>query len=112
MGSYANKIRHLHPTALDSDFQLEDNSDGNGPYLSLWNAVKLGTQPTLAALDLAVSDSVANNTAVDKDKQRVFDGSAIKAMGLTLKTFMNEIMAGRIDAITNAELKAEFKSHL
>lgn len=58
-GNYAYKIRELHPSANDKDFQLQDNSDGNGPFISFWNTGKLGPEPTLDSLDLQITDEEA-----------------------------------------------------
>jgi len=42
-----NEIKHLYPNADPLlDFELRDNSDGKGPYITKWNAAKLGAQPT------------------------------------------------------------------
>ena len=56
MPNYANKIMHLHPTAIvEVDFKLEN--DGSGDALVYWNVLKLGAQPTLASIDSQISDS-------------------------------------------------------
>lgn len=112
MPNYYNKIKHLYPTALDTDFELRDNSDGAGVFIKEWNTIKLGAKPPLASLDEAVDDATADATAEDKQRDRKFDTDTTKAMGLTMKDFMNEIIAGRVATITNAEMKTKFKSYL
>ena len=54
---YYNKICHLYSTALPEDFALQDNSDGKGAFIANWNTAKLGAQPTLASIDLQISDA-------------------------------------------------------
>lgn len=112
-GSYANKIKYLYPTALRKDFQLEDYSDGDGPFISFWNTGKLGAQPSLAALDLAVSDSVANDTVIDNEKQALFDRAVTKAIGLTMRDYLNELRAiAGLPDLTPKEVKNKFTSYL
>ena len=41
-------IKYLYPNAEDSDFQLRDDSDGNGVYLDFWNENKLGAKPEMS----------------------------------------------------------------
>ncbi len=41
-------IKYLYPNALDEDFQLRDDSDGNGAYIDFWNEEKLGTKPEMS----------------------------------------------------------------
>ena len=57
MGNYNAKIKYLYPTATDKDFELKDESDGNGVFISDWNISKLDTQPTLASIDAQISDA-------------------------------------------------------
>ena len=111
MSSPYKKICYLYPTALDDDFLLRDKSDGNGAFLVYWNTAKLGVQPTMTVIN-AVNDNDADATYDNKVKEEKFNRDIIKAVGLTMKDFMNEIMAGRTTPLTNAELKTKFKSHL
>lgn len=112
MPNYAHKIKYLYPTATKEDFRLQDNSDGNGVYIVFWNTSKLGTEPTLAALDAGVDDATADADNADKVQDVKFNRDTNKAIGLTMKDFLNEIMAGRTAPITSSELKAKFKSYL
>lgn len=68
-------------------------------------------QPTQAQID-AVLDQNVIDSENNLSEESKFNQDVIKAVGLTMKDFMNEIIAGRIDAITNSELKAKFKSYL
>lgn len=43
------------------DFQLTDNSNGNGPFISKWDVEKLGTQPSVETLG-TVEDAEAWHT--------------------------------------------------
>lgn len=54
-----NEIKHLFPAADPLvDFELQDNSDGTGPFISKWDTAKLGAKPT--AQQLADVSAVAN----------------------------------------------------
>jgi|TARA_Y100000310_G_scaffold79733_1_gene76421 hypothetical protein len=107
MSNYHRKIMHLHPTAiLEEDFLLRNNT------IKHWNDAKLGPKPTLAQIDAQVSDVGADVTWQNKEQDGKFNKDIVKAIGLTMKEFMNEIMAGRTTPITNSELKTKFKSHL
>jgi hypothetical protein len=80
-----NEIRYLYPTAIvNVDFTLQDN--GAGPFISIWNVAKLGTQPTATKLasaqpaaDLAAALpllEVAAQTYIDsKAKVRGYDSA-------------------------------------
>ena len=60
-----NEIKHLFPNADPLvDFELRDNSDGKGPFIARWDAVKLGAQPTAAQLSAVtvVADIAAFKT--------------------------------------------------
>jgi len=50
-----NRILKLRPNVDPSDFDLQDNSDGNGPFISRWDSVE--TQPSEA--DIANEDDTA-----------------------------------------------------
>ncbi|MBI3024384.1 MAG: hypothetical protein HYY66_01665 [Candidatus Tectomicrobia bacterium] len=43
-------IKAAYPAAGEGDFELRDNSDGKGPFISRWDEAKLGPAPDLAAL--------------------------------------------------------------
>jgi len=53
---YYNKICHLYPTALESDFRLEQPKTGV-TIIKEWNTAKLGPKPTLASIDSQISDA-------------------------------------------------------
>jgi len=69
------------------------------------------TQPTQAEIDAVVDQDVVDSETTNEQESK-FNQDVIKAVGLTMKDFMNEIMGGRIDPITNGELKTKFKSYL
>ena len=52
---YYNKICHLYPTALESDFRLEQHKTGV-TIIKEWNTAKLGSKPTLVSIDSQISD--------------------------------------------------------
>ena len=117
MGQHALKIKKLYPNAIffpDSPVDVEVEADDQGNItIPVWNTAKLGAKPTTASLDSQVTDQDALDTEVVAEKDRKFDrNDIIKAMGLTVKYFINETRAGNTTAITNAELKAKFKSYL
>ena len=39
------KVKAAHPAAADEDFEIRDDSDGRGPFISRWNEAKLRPQP-------------------------------------------------------------------
>lgn len=44
----------LYPNAVPLvDYRVQDNSDGNGPYIAHWDEAKLGPQPDAATLQAA-----------------------------------------------------------
>ena len=72
-------------------------------------------QPSSAQVLLDVAEYenyVSGGGLLDAQNEAKFNQDIIKAVGLTMKDFMNEIMGGRIDPITNGELKTKFKSYL
>lgn len=49
-----NEIKYLFPLAVNGDdFKVQDNSDGEGVFISFWDTAKLGKQPTQAQLNAA-----------------------------------------------------------
>ncbi len=110
-GSYANKIFHLYPSAIATDFRLED--DGTGVILKEWNTSKLGVKPTLADLDAQVDDATANTSMVERDKNEKFNKDTIKALALTMKDYLNELRAiEALSPLTNQEVKDKIISYL
>lgn len=67
-----NEIKHLFPAADPLvDFELRDNSDGNGPFIARWDSVKLGAKPTKEALAAVTVEALAAATArKDSDKAK------------------------------------------
>tara|TARA_Y100000296_G_C5085100_1_gene211988 strand:- start:19 stop:348 length:330 start_codon:yes stop_codon:yes gene_type:complete len=109
MACYYNKIQSIYPIAIEGeDYKLRE-IDGVTT-LNDWNTDKLGAKPTLASLDAQINDNDAELDGLNKANNRHF--TKIKAIGLTMKEFMNEIMAGRTTPISNSEFKTKFKSHL
>jgi hypothetical protein len=49
-----NRIIKLRPKVKQADFDLQDNSDGNGPFISRWDSPE--TKPTDAEID-SIDDS-------------------------------------------------------
>ncbi len=57
----------LYPNAVPlRDYRVQDNSDGNGPYIAYWDDVKLGPQPDAATL--LAAESVALRRAEARKK--------------------------------------------
>ena len=62
----------LYPNAVPlDDFVLQDDSDGNGPYIKAWNAEKLGPAPTAETIAsaLAAPEPAAAVPAIVSDRQ-------------------------------------------
>lgn len=110
MGNYYKKIKHIYPTATDEDFKLERH--GVDISLEYWNVIKLGPAPTLASLDAQVTDAEADISFLDSSKKAKFNQDTIKAVGLTMRDFMNQIAGGRTTEITKNELETKFLSYL
>lgn len=91
-----NEIKYLYPTAVPLvDFVLQDNSDGNGPFIAWWDEVKLGPKPTKAELD-AVSVT-AEKARVDReasDKAK----AELTAIDLASIRSIREYIASKPDA--------------
>jgi hypothetical protein len=57
-------IKYLYPNAEDSDFQLRDDSDGNGVYLDFWNENKLGAKPEMSF----IISKMTRNKDIDRSR--------------------------------------------
>ncbi|HED38726.1 MAG TPA: hypothetical protein ENI76_10870 [Ignavibacteria bacterium] len=76
----------------DTDFQLQDNSDGNGPFIKSWDKVKLGAKPTtqeLNALDSDVSFATYITSQINKASRPEESKRALRKFAL-LKTVLLE----------------------
>lgn len=93
-----SSIEYLYPLAVSRvDFSLQDNSDGNGPFIAWWDEVKLGPKPTKAELD-AVSVT-AEKARVDReasDKAK----AELTAIDLASIRSIREYIAAKPDAPT------------
>ena len=63
-----NRITKLRPNANPTDFDLQDNSDGNGPFISRWDSSE--TKPTDAEI-ASVDDSQPIWIAAQEEIQRL-----------------------------------------
>lgn len=91
-----NEIKHLFPTADPLvDFELRDNSDGKGPFIARWDTVKLGPQPTSAALR-AVSVAAANSAAAAEESTKAL--RALEKIDRDSIRSIREYIAGKPDA--------------
>jgi hypothetical protein len=55
-----SEIKYLYPNAIPQvDFELRDDSQGEGVYIHQWNTPKLGVQPTSAQLQVVSSVAVS-----------------------------------------------------
>ena len=77
-----HKIKTIYPDIADADFELQDNSDGKGPFISRWDDPR--PQPTpeeLAATDGSAAQQKAQNLsdliASDKGMARVAEDVAV-----------------------------------
>lgn len=64
-----DKIRAAYPQAVEGDFRLEDQSQGDGPQIAYWNEGKLGPAPDPASLPeapLFQGGEVASAADVDR----------------------------------------------
>ena len=102
------------PTVMAWKYNAKCADNEAGDKIIVWKHPSI-PQPSEAqvALDIAEYDLYVSGGQQSSDEREAkFNQDIIKAMGLTLKDFMNEIMAGRITTITNTELKTKFKSYL
>ena len=58
-----NKLLTLYPNAPEGSWELMDESDGDGPYISRWDELELGPQPSKAAI-MAVDATVVEEQIV------------------------------------------------
>ena len=63
-----NRILKLVPKVNPSDFQLQDNSDGNGPFISSWTSAEV--QPTDAEI-ASVDDSKPTWIVAEEEIKRL-----------------------------------------
>ena len=74
-----DSIKRLFPNADPLvDFELRDNSDGNGPFIARWDIAKLGPQPTV--LQLVGVAAVANLAAAKTKKLASLEASRKQAI--------------------------------
>jgi len=99
------KLNHLVPGPKCS---MEEDDQGE-LQITEWKDAR--PRPTDIVID-SVTEAEVNDSEEVTKKERKFNKGIVKAMGLTMKYFMNEIMAGRTNPITNSELKTKFKSYL
>lgn len=65
---------------VDSDFQLQNNSDGKGTFIARWDEAKLGLKPTAAELKAIQAEAAMLQIEASKDPH-----AEIFAALLTLK---------------------------
>lgn len=56
----------LYPNAAQGDYLVQDNSDGNGPYIAQWDEAKLGPQPDAATLQATDVVKIQHNGGLDR----------------------------------------------
>lgn len=85
MLSVAEVIKANYPSAahppIGQDYEVHDNSDGWGPYVSKWNEEKLGPKPTYDQL-VAMRDKLQAQI----EQQKADDITALKATAERLTT--------------------------
>lgn len=65
--SLFDAVMTFFPTAIPGiDFELRDDSDGQGPQIVRWDAEKLGKQPTAKALKAASDAADARRETLNK----------------------------------------------
>ena len=62
-----NRIMKLRPSVSDQDFRLQDNSDGNGPFISKWESGE--AQPTEAEI-ASVDDTAPLSVTMSNLRQK------------------------------------------
>ena len=78
-------IKYLFPNALDEDFQLRDDSDGNGAYIDFWNEEKLGVKPETSFIVSKIQETkilIEAETAA-KAAAKTAAEAKLAALGLT-----------------------------
>ncbi len=83
MVDVAGVVAFQYPTAIPiKDYLAQDLGDGVGPILTVWNSVKLGTQPTqpqLAAIEASASYQAYITPAAVQQRSRDAGAAAITA---------------------------------
>lgn len=99
----ALSIIHLYPTANPmTDFRVQDDSDGNGPYIALWNLSE--PQPTETELLTAwgaYQEAEANKPPVLSEIEQVRE--ELVQMQIALTDNYEQLLAAQDDA-TSAQL--------
>jgi len=72
MENLALIIDHLHPD-LEEFWEVSDNSDGEGQYISKWDSEKLGVKPTKEFLLSKGGEVDAYKASIQYKKDRVYD---------------------------------------
>lgn len=105
-----NEIKHLFPAADPLvDFELRDNSDGNGPFIARWDSVKLGAKPTKEALAAVTVEALAAATArKDSDKAKAELASIDLASIPLIRTYIAS-KADAPQALKDLEAAADLK---
>ncbi len=98
------RIRALHPTLIaGKDFDLRDDSDGEGAKIVRWSAAV--PQPSEAEL-LAANWQSAVPDPSDIERME----KAMKALALLVRQYCNALAGGTYTAKTVPQLKSDFKA--
>lgn len=70
------------------DFLIQDNSDGNGPFISEWDEVKLGPKPTVEELEAFMVEA-------EIEKQKVLDTPRLEDVVEALAEGLDAVAQGK-----------------
>jgi hypothetical protein len=66
-----NKIKTIYPDIMDADFDIQDNSDGKGAFISRWDDVR--QQPTTVELASVDTTSLEKSIQVINNRVKSYD---------------------------------------
>jgi hypothetical protein len=91
-----NILLSIFPDFKKGDWTLQDDSDGNGPYIKLWNRPE--PKPTAAEID------AARPAAEDKESKEKANAPILTALAASDPKILRAMEEG--DAVRIADLKA------
>lgn len=102
------------PQAMAWKYGAKCSKTKDGQYIDVWeHPTEPKPSKDQVAIDIAEYKTyISSGQRVSEEKDKKFNQDTIKAIGLTMKDFMNEVIGGRNNPITNNELKTKFKSYL
>lgn len=107
-------MSNLIPPAMKWKYGAKCSKTPDGTYIDVWEHPTI-PKPTKTQMDIDVNDYslyVSSGGQLNDQKEAKFNQDIIRAIGLTMKDYLNEIIAGRTTQIINSELRTKFKSYL